>query len=68
MHSLKLQTFFFYLFGHTFWDTIIADVATYAKPHTFPEGIAHVFVNGEWTIKDGAHTGVLAGKVLIPRR
>ena len=46
----------------------IADVATYAKPHTFPEGIAHVFVNGEWTIKDGAHTGVLAGKVLIPRR
>ena len=42
----------------------IADKATYAKPHTFPSGILHVFVNGVWTIKDGAHTGALAGTVL----
>ena len=42
----------------------IADLATYAKPHTFPAGIVHVFVNGIHTIKDGAHTGVLAGQVL----
>ena len=42
----------------------IADKATYAKPHTFPAGIAHVFVNGVWTIRDGAHTGVLAGTIL----
>ena len=42
----------------------IADLATYAKPHTFPAGIVHVFVNGVHTIKDGAHTGVLAGQVL----
>ena len=42
----------------------IADKATYAKPHTFPDGIVHVFVNGVWTIKDGAHTGALAGSIL----
>lgn len=42
----------------------IADLATYAQPHTFPAGIAHVFVNGVHTIKDGAHTGELAGVVL----
>ena len=42
----------------------IADLSTYAKPHTFPAGITHVFVNGVHTIKDGAHTGVLAGTVL----
>ena len=42
----------------------VLDLATYAKPHTFPAGIAHVFVNGVHTIKDGAHTGELAGVVL----
>ena len=42
----------------------IADKATYAMPHTFPSGIAHVFVNGEWTVRDSVHTGVLAGTVL----
>ena len=42
----------------------IADLSTYAKPHTFPAGIAHVFVNGVHTIKDGAHTGALAGVIL----
>lgn len=42
----------------------IADLATYAKPHTFPAGIVHVFVNGVWTIKEGAHTGALAGVTL----
>ena len=42
----------------------IADVATYAKPHTFPKGIAHVFVNGVWTIKEGRHTGALPGVIL----
>ena len=42
----------------------IADLSTYAKPHTFPAGIAHVFVNGVHTIRDGAHTGALPGIVL----
>ena len=42
----------------------IADLSTYAKPHTFPAGIVHVFVNGVHTIKEGSHTGVLAGVIL----
>ena len=42
----------------------IADLATYAKPHTFPAGIEHVFVNGVQALSGGTHTGALAGKVL----
>ena len=42
----------------------IADKATYAKPHTFPSGIIHVFVNGVAAIRDGVHTGALAGQIL----
>ena len=42
----------------------IADLSTYARPHTFPAGIAHVFVNGVHTIREGQHTGALAGIVL----
>lgn len=43
----------------------IADKSTYDKPHQFPAGIEHVFVNGVWTIKNGSHTGSLAGEVLL---
>lgn len=42
----------------------IADVSTYAEPHTFPTGIEHVFVNGVQAIKEGRHTGALAGITL----
>lgn len=42
----------------------IADVATYAQPHTFPTGIEHVFVNGVHAISKGEHTGALAGQVV----
>lgn len=42
----------------------IADLCTYAQPHTFPAGIHHVFVNGVQAIRDGAHTGALAGEIL----
>ena len=42
----------------------IADRSTYAQPHQFPAGIAHVFVNGVHTIKEGAHTGALPGIIL----
>ena len=42
----------------------IADLSTYARPHTFPTGIAHVFVNGVHTIREGQHTGALAGIVI----
>lgn len=42
----------------------IADVATYAKPHTFPTGIEHVLVNGVAAISSGQHSGNLAGVIL----
>jgi N-acyl-D-aspartate/D-glutamate deacylase len=45
----------------------IADVATYAEPHRHPDGIAHVFVNGEAVVRDGAHTGARSGRVLRKR-
>lgn len=46
----------------------IKDRATFADPHNAPEGIAHVFVNGVWTVKDGAHTGARGGRVLSRER
>ena len=43
----------------------IADIATYAKPHQFPRGIEHVFVNGAHEISGGKYTGCkLAGVIL----
>jgi len=42
----------------------VRDHATYAEPHQLAEGIRHVFVNGAHTVRDGRHTGVLAGRVV----
>jgi N-acyl-D-aspartate/D-glutamate deacylase len=42
----------------------VRDGATYDHPIAYPEGIRHVWVNGEPAIVDGAHTGALAGRVL----
>ncbi len=42
----------------------VHDRATYDDPKHHPDGIPHVMVNGEWTVKDGAHTGARAGRVL----
>ncbi|MCC6875929.1 MAG: D-aminoacylase [Sandaracinaceae bacterium] len=44
----------------------VRDRATYESPRSSPAGFAHVFVNGAWTVKDGRHTGVRAGRVLSP--
>ena len=44
-------------------DTVV-DVATYEDPHRFPEGVPHVFVNGEAIVRDGELTGALPGRVL----
>ncbi|MFQ6123039.1 MAG: amidohydrolase family protein [Candidatus Heimdallarchaeota archaeon] len=33
-------------------------------PHEYPEGIDYVLVNGQLTIEEGMHTGVLNGKLL----
>ncbi|MEZ4297770.1 MAG: D-aminoacylase [Polyangiaceae bacterium] len=42
----------------------VRDRATFSDPHNAPEGIPHVFVNGQWTVRDGRHTGARGGRVL----
>ncbi|WP_417317663.1 N-acyl-D-amino-acid deacylase family protein [Emcibacter sp.] len=45
----------------------IRDNATFEKPHQYASGVDHVFVNGVHTIRDGEHTGALAGQVVRGR-
>ncbi len=42
----------------------VRDVATFEDSHRYPEGIRHVLVNGQVTIKDGEHTRERAGQIL----
>ncbi len=42
----------------------IRDHATFARPHQYATGVAHVWVNGLHTIRDGRHTGARAGRAL----
>jgi len=44
-------------------ETVI-DNATFDVPQQYPNGIPHVFVNGEAIISDGQHTGARPGRVL----
>jgi N-acyl-D-amino-acid deacylase len=44
--------------------TVIADQATYEKPHQYAVGVKHVFVNGAQVLKDGEHTGAKPGRAL----
>ncbi len=43
---------------------LIADKATFQKPHAYSEGFAYVLVNGETVIDHGIHTGARPGKML----
>ena len=43
---------------------IIADRATFDKPHQYAVGMKHVFVNGVEVLKDGEHTGAKPGRAL----
>jgi N-acyl-D-amino-acid deacylase len=43
---------------------VIADTATFEKPHQYAVGVKHVFVNGQQVLRDGAHTGALPGRAL----
>ncbi|MCJ7681562.1 MAG: D-aminoacylase [Candidatus Aminicenantes bacterium] len=47
-----------------FDEKTVLDVATYEDPHRYPRGIVHVLVNGQPTVTNGNHTGVLDGRVL----
>jgi N-acyl-D-amino-acid deacylase len=42
----------------------ITDNATFAKPHQYATGMAHVLVNGVQVLRDGEHTGAMAGQVV----
>lgn len=44
-------------------DTVI-DTATYEDPHSYPEGIPFVVVNGVVAVSDGVFTGALGGRTL----
>lgn len=44
-------------------DTII-DNSTYEKPHQYPTGIHHVFVNGGQVVRDGVHTNLRPGRAV----
>ena len=41
---------------------VVADKATFAKPHQYAEGITFVIVNGVVVLDDGEMTGVLPGR------
>ena len=42
----------------------VIDKATFSAPHQFPEGIIHVFVNGEIVVENEKQTEKLPGKIL----
>ena len=42
----------------------IGSNATYEKPSQYPDGISHVFINGEYVVQDGSVTGKRPGKVI----
>ncbi len=43
---------------------LVADRATFEKPHQYAVGMKHVFVNGAQALKDGEHTGAKPGRAL----
>ncbi|MCL2497019.1 MAG: D-aminoacylase [Symbiobacteriaceae bacterium] len=42
----------------------IAPTASVSEPNNYPTGIIHVFVNGQWAVKESAGTGVRAGMTI----
>jgi N-acyl-D-amino-acid deacylase len=42
----------------------VADRATYANPHQYPDGIPVVIVNGVPVVRNGSHTGARPGQIL----
>ena len=43
----------------------VRDHATYAEPHGYATGVAHVLVNGTPVLRDGEHTGARPGRVVF---
>jgi N-acyl-D-amino-acid deacylase len=46
----------------------IQDQATYEDPHRYSTGVQYVLVNGTVVIREGEHTGAMAGRVVRPGR
>jgi N-acyl-D-amino-acid deacylase len=44
--------------------TRVRDLAEFGKPHQYPEGFVHVFVNGRPVLRDAKLTGERPGRVL----
>lgn len=42
----------------------IADTATFTTPHSYPDGIRHVLVNGQFVVREGQQTSSRPGRVL----
>jgi len=42
----------------------VMDTATYDRPHSYPDGIPHVLVNGAFVVRDGKSTGARPGQLL----
>jgi N-acyl-D-amino-acid deacylase len=43
---------------------VVADAATFARPHAYARGFRYVLVNGEVVAEDGRHTGSRPGQLL----
>ncbi len=44
--------------------TTIRDNATFENPHQYATGVHHVIVNGQLVLREGIHTGVMAGRAV----
>lgn len=42
----------------------IASPASYESPRLAPQGIAHVLLDGQWTLRDGVRTAALPGRAI----
>jgi len=54
----------FYADMVVFNPALVKDLATYARPHRYAEGVVDVFVNGVQVLADGRHTGATPGRIL----
>jgi len=43
----------------------VRDLATFARPHQYPEGVSHVVVNGQVVVDSGTPTAARPGRVLF---
>jgi N-acyl-D-amino-acid deacylase len=43
---------------------LIKDTSTFENPHSYPEGIKHVIINGKTVVEEGVHTGIRSGSIL----